>query len=298
MLVAPEGAECRWSCRRTVGPCRVRGRSLTSSRGRAECGALWSTGELRPLVEGDVPDHRCAIDDRCQLVRVRRQRRCPRVLTAPSPSTGTTHIDARGASTKPSRTARSIGDTRSDLSGYRQSTATSSAWQISRIRIPLSAPIRSTSTAVDTDSIESRLTAQRRPIGSSAGSRTTSLGRSLIVVVHGATSARRRRGIAASRDRTTTGRRPISGGSHHHSSPRTGKALTWLKQRFGTRRDRPTRLHRRSGGLRTLLHTWRRFRQTGSDREEPSVPRPRVRHRWFQRGVGEHHRAACGRQSY
>jgi len=194
--------------------------------------------------------------------------------------------------------ARSIGDTRSDLSGYRQSTATSSAWQISRIRMPLSAPIRSTSTAVDTDSTESRLTAQRRPIGSSPGSRTTSLGRPLIVVVQGATSARRRRGIAASRDRTTTGRRPISGGSHHHSSPRTGKALTRLKQRFGTRRDRPTRLHRRSGGLRTLLHTWRRSRQTGSDREEPSVPRPRVRHRWFQRGVGEHHREACGRQSY
>ncbi|MFT6293284.1 MAG: hypothetical protein ACJAR2_003906 [Ilumatobacter sp.] len=116
--------------------------------------------------------------------------------------------------------------------GYPQSTATSSAWQISRIRMPLSAPIRSTSTAVDTDSVESRFTAQRRPIGSSPGLRTTSLGKPRIVVVHGAMSARRSRGMAASRDRTTTGRRPTSGGSHHHSSPRAGKALTWPMHRY------------------------------------------------------------------
>lgn len=63
-------------------------------------------------------------------------------------------------------------------------------------------------------STESRLTALRRTIGSSSGSRTTSLARPRIVVVHGATRARWRRGIAASRDRTTTGRRPISGSLH------------------------------------------------------------------------------------
>ena len=145
---------------------------------------------------------------------------------------------------------------------YRQSTATSSAWQISRIRMPLSAPIRSTSTAVNTDSIESRLTAQRRSIGSSPGSRTTSLGRSRIVVVHGATSARWSRGMAASRDRTTTGRRPISGGSHHQSSPRAGKALTWPRPRFETKRGRPTHLRGRWGELRTQLHRPHRFRRT------------------------------------
>lgn len=181
---------------------------------------------------------------------------------------------------------------------YRQSTATSSAWQISRIRTPLSAPIRSTSTAVDTDSIESRFTAQRGPIGSSPGSRTTSLAKPRIVVVHGAMSARRSRGMAASRDRITTGRRPISGGSHHHNSPRTGKALTSPKPHFGTKRGRPSHLRRQLGGLRTQLHRWHRFRQPGSYRGALSVPHRRVRHQWFQHGVGERHRGGCGQRSY
>ncbi len=135
--------------------------------------------------------------------------------------------------------------------GYRQSVATSSAWQISRILTPLSEPIRSTSTATDTDSTESRFTALRRPIGSSPGSSTTSLGRPRIVVVHGATIARPSRGIAASRDNTTTGRRPISGGSHHHSSPRVGRELTWPQPHFETTPDRPSRRRRRSGEPRT-----------------------------------------------
>lgn len=103
-----------------------------------------------------------------------------------------------------------------------QSTATASAAQISVIRLPASRPRRSASTATDTLSTESRLTAQSRGIGSSVGSRTTSLARPRMVVVQGATKARRSRGIAASRDRTTTGRRPASGSSHHHTSPRAG----------------------------------------------------------------------------
>jgi len=185
-----------------------------------------------------------------------------------------------------------------ERSCYRQSTATSSARQISRIRIPLSAPIRSTSTAVATDSIESRLTAQRRPIGSSPGLSTTSLGRPLTVVVHGATSARRSRGMAASRDRTTTGRRPIPGGSHHHTSPRNGSALTWPKPHFETKRDRPSRLRHRWEKLRTQPHRWHRFRQIDSDRGGPSALRRRALHRWFRRGVGERRRAGCGRRSY
>jgi hypothetical protein len=90
-----------------------------------------------------------------------------------------------------------------------QSTATSSAAQICRMRWSLSRPMRSTSTPTETLSTESRLTALRRGIGSSPGSRTTSLARPRIVVVHGATSARPSRGIAASRDSTMTGRRAI-----------------------------------------------------------------------------------------
>lgn len=107
-------------------------------------------------------------------------------------------------------------------SDQRQSVATSSAAQISRIRDSLSRPMRSTSPATDTDSTESRLTTLRRGTGSSPGSSATSLARPRTVVVHGAISARRSCGIAASRDSTTTGRRPIPGGSHHHTftSPR------------------------------------------------------------------------------
>jgi len=184
-----------------------------------------------------------------------------------------------------------------ERAGYRQSTATSSARQISRIRMPLSAPIRSTSTVGDTDSIESMFTAHRRPIGSSPGSRTTSLGKPRIVVVHGAMSARCSRGMAASRDRTTTGRRPISGGSHHHSSPRSGRELTWPKPHFGTKRDRPSRLRRQLDELRTQLHRRHRFRQTGSCQGALSVPHRRVRHQWFRHGVGEHHRGGSGQRS-
>lgn len=113
----------------------------------------------------------------------------------------------------------------------RQSTATSRALQMSCMRRSASRPSRVTSRETETLSTESRLTAERRGTGSSTGSRTTSLGSPLIVVVQGATSARPSRGIAASRDRTTTGRRPISASSHHQSSPRAGSGLTPTRER-------------------------------------------------------------------
>ncbi len=245
------------------------------------------------------PSHRRLLEGRSRS----RQPSRPGLTTRPirrKQTAALSHACQQARRTIQAAQERHVGDRQSprERSSYRQSTATSSAWQISRIRIPLSAPIRSTSTAVDTDSIESRLTAQRRPIGSSSGSSTTSLGRPLIVVVHGATSARRSRGMAASRDRTRTGRRPISGGSHHHSSPWTGTTLTWPKPRVGTKRDRPSHLRRQSGELRTQLRRRHRFRRTGSDREGLSVPHRRVRHRWFRRGAGERRRGGCGQRSY
>jgi hypothetical protein len=132
-----------------------------------------------------------------------------------------------------------------------QSTATESAAQLSLIRLSANLPRRSTSTATDTLSTESRLTADRRGTGSSMGSRTTSLARPRIVVVQGETSARRSRGIAASRDKTTTGRLPASASSHHHTSPRPGSVVTRLLQLAETRRGRPTRPARRAGVRRT-----------------------------------------------
>src|SRR5215207_11541407 len=111
-----------------------------------------------------------------------------------------------------------------------QATATEKAAHICRIRASPSLPRRSTRTASDTLSTESRFTAERRGTGSSLGSRTTSLARPRIVVVHGATTARRSRGMAESRDKTTTGRLPASASSHHQTSPRAGIGITWLLQ--------------------------------------------------------------------
>ncbi len=126
--------------------------------------------------------------------------------------------------------------------GHReQSTATSSAAQIARIRVSASRPSRLTNVATETLSTESRFTAERRGIGSDPGSSTTSLASPRMVVVHGATSARRSRGIAASRDSTTTGRRPTSASSHHQTSPRAGSVLTTRRQPGATTPGRPTR---------------------------------------------------------
>ena len=146
-----------------------------------------------------------------------------------------------------------------------QSTATASAAQTSRMRSSPSRPRRSTSTATDTLSTESRLTADRWGIGSSPGSSRTSLANPRIVVVHGATNVRRSLGIAASRDKTTTGRLPAPASSHHHTSPRAGSALTRQLQQAGTMRGRPTRPARRADASRRR-HSWHRPRQRDDER--------------------------------
>jgi hypothetical protein len=132
-----------------------------------------------------------------------------------------------GARTAATPSLSGSGRAANGLRAHRaQSTATSKAAQISRMRTSPSRPIRSTRTATATLSTESRLTAERLGTGSSPGSSSTSLGNPRTVVVHGATSARLKRGMAASRERTTTGRRPMSANSHHHTSPRAGRLVT------------------------------------------------------------------------
>ncbi len=153
-----------------------------------------------------------------------------------------------------------------DLAGQlEQSTATARAAQTSRMRDSASWPIRLTRTTTETLSTESKLTAERRGIGSSPGSRTTSLASPRIVVVHGATSARRSRGIAASRDSTTTGRRPISANSHHHTSPRAGRPITRQLPLVETRPGRPTHPARWPGARRRPCSS-RRPRRRGNER--------------------------------
>ena len=131
-----------------------------------------------------------------------------------------------------------------------QSTATSRAVQMARIRVSASRPSRVTNTPTETLSTDSRFTAERRGIGSEPGSRTTSLASPRMVVVHGATSARLSRGIAASRESTTTGRRPISAISHHQTSPRAGSALTSLQPPAATTPGHPTRRAHQPGACR------------------------------------------------
>ena len=130
---------------------------------------------------------------------------------------------------------------------------------------------------MDTLSTESRFTALTRGTGSTSGSRTTSLLRPRMVVVHGATSARRSRGIATSRDNTTTGRRPICGGSHHHTSPRNGTAISSLRPLLGTTRDRPIRQAHRAGGRHTRRtpRPVQRRGGAGGMTEAPRRSRPR-----------------------
>jgi hypothetical protein len=161
-----------------------------------------------------------------------------------------------------------------------QSTATSRAWQISRIRVSASRPRRATKTATETLSTESRFTAERRGIGSESGSRTTSLASLRIVVVHGATRARRSRGIAASRESTTTGRRPISANSHHHSSPRAGRALTRSRPPAATMPGRPTRPVRQVGARHTRRNL-RPLRRIDDERAVLEEPHRRGRHPLF-----------------
>ena len=140
-----------------------------------------------------------------------------------------------------------------------QATATARAAQISRIRASATRPRRSTRIAIETLSIESRLTAERSGTGSFPGSRRTSLGRFRMLVVHGAMSARRWRGMTASRDKMTTGLRPISGISHHHTSPRAGRSVMRPQPPVGTRPSLPTRRVRRAGARRRR-RSWRPLR--------------------------------------
>ena len=157
-------------------------------------------------------------------------------------------------------------------SDHRQSTATSSAAHIDRMRWSLSRPIRSISTPRDTLSIESRLTAERCRTGSSPGSRTTSLANPRIVVVHGAIRERLRRSIAMSLERMTTGRLPISGGSHHHSSPRAGRIVTSPRHGRGTTQGRPTRPVRQGDGPCSPTCSHHRSPQHGCERVARLAP--------------------------
>jgi len=132
-----------------------------------------------------------------------------------------------------------------------QLTAILNAAHTWRIRSSLRRPIFSTKWEMETLSTESRFTAQRRLMGSSPGSSTTSLGRLRTVDVHGAISERRRRGMAALRDSTTTGLLWMSGSSHHQSSPRSGNRLTRIPHEDETRSGCPTHLPHRSGHRHT-----------------------------------------------
>ncbi len=167
-----------------------------------------------------------------------------------------------------------------------QSTAIARAEHTWRILVSLNRPSRSTRTVRDTLSTESRFTAERRGTGSSPGSRTTSLTRPRMVVVHGAISARRCLGMTASRESTTTGRRPISAISHHQTSPRAGSAVTRLLRLAETMTGRPTR-PARPAGARRRLHSSRRSRRRDEDRAERRVPRRRGLHRSLPRGYSE-----------
>lgn len=148
---------------------------------------------------------------------------------------------------------------RCERCGMLQSTATAKAVQTSCMRPSPNLPRRMVSVPTETLSTESRLTADRRGMGSSPGLRSTSLASPRIVVVHGAIRTRRSLGIAASRDRTTTGRRLISDSSHHHTSPLAGKSFTTRLPPHERTRGRPIRpLHR--GDVRRMQRIRRRSR--------------------------------------
>ena len=178
-----------------------------------------------------------------------------------------------------------------------QSTATSSAADTSSIRSPLSTPSRSTRTPTETLSTVSRLTAVVRVTGSSPGSRITSLGSVLIVVVHGAASVRPNRGIAASLESTTTGRRPISGSSHHHSSPRRGERLTSPRPHPETTPDLPIRQAGREADRRRP-HRRRRSHRHDAEPTEPEAPHREQPHLSRPLGSAEPRKACPHQPSY
>ncbi len=159
-----------------------------------------------------------------------------------------------------------------------QSTATLNAAQIWRIRRSLRRPNRCVSVPTETLSIASRFTAEAWGMGSSDGSRRTSLGRPRMVVVQGAMIVRRSLGMATSRDNTTTGRRATSGSSHHQTSPRAGRAVTTARRLRGTRRGHPTRRARQADERRTPCRR-RRFERRDVGRGAPRGLHRAGRHR-------------------
>ncbi len=175
-----------------------------------------------------------------------------------------------------------------------QATATSRARQICRMRSSLNRPSRSTRCAWGAPSIESRLTAETRNTGSSPGSSTISLGKPLIVVVHGATIAVASRSNALSRNSTTTGRLPNSGDSSHQTSPHRGRTVVTARTdpRQGSRdpaclatlpaQTTPSRPKHRacSWECGRTPRKQRRSRPAGDDRQVlPRLPRSSLRRR-------------------
>lgn len=158
------------------------------------------------------------------------------------------------------------------------------------MRSSLRRPRRCVSVATETLSIESRLTADRRGMGSSPVSSTTSLGSPRILVVQGATRARRSLGIAASRESTTTGRRAISGSSHHQTSPRAGKSITVKPQHHGRKRDHPTR-RAHQVDARRRPHTQRRSLSISVERVERQELRRATTHHSSPNEAASHPRA-------
>lgn len=180
------------------------------------------------------------------------------VLSGESNDVATIRVGPEGT-LKDAQRPECVSPVRSDYE-LLQSTATARAAHTSCMRPSLNLPSRSVSVPTATPSAESRLTADRRGIGSSPGSRSTSLASPRTVVVHGAMSARRSRGIAASRERTTTGRRPIPGSSHHHTSPLAGRSFTRRPPPLERKPGHPMRLPHRGDVRRThrTLHRSRR----------------------------------------
>ena len=137
------------------------------------------------------------------------------------------------------------------------------------MRLSLNRPRRSVNVPTETLSTESRLRTDWRGIGSSPGSRSTSLARPRMVVVQGAIRARRSLGIAMVRDRTKTGRRLTSGSSHHHTSPLAGKSFTKKLPSRGRKPDHPIR----PAPPAAVRRRWR-IRHRSQPRDvSPQVPR-------------------------
>jgi len=165
------------------------------------------------------------------------------------------------------------------------------------MRSSLRRPSRSVSVPSETFSIESRLTAERRGMGSISSSRITSLGSRRMLVVHGATSTRPSLGIAASRERTRTGRRAMCGSSHHQTSPREGTSVTKIRPPDGTMQGRPIHRTDRWGGRRRRGRN-RRVRLPGDASTGHPVLRRAASRRCYRDAVSVLHSGAPHRPWY